>query len=165
MKLIVFILLIFFQSLSAASYDTTLVKSKTNIAGSLGGHSLISFHIEYLSPINYYTFLTMSSGMGLQSKMIWGYAKNAREYVTFPNQLSLNLGDYKHSAEVGLGLLTVIGKTNKPFVPYAELGYRVQKKIEPGKIVFRFYIAYQFGGYDWREITFFPFGFSFGTFL
>ena len=164
MKLLIMILILLFQSLSAANYDTTLIKSRTNIAGSLAGPSLISFHIEYQAPINEYLFIAMSTGVGYQEEFRFFDRNNVRTYATIPNQLSLNFGNYQHSAEVGLGLLTVIN-ANQTFVPYTEIAYRYQPKIEPGKPLFRIYFALPYGRKDVNEIFFIPFGFSIGIFL
>jgi hypothetical protein len=132
----------------------------------LGNASLVSVSYERIIKISRNSFLAGKLGVGYGKELLLDYydtlATEFPVYLSFPHQITFNLGKSRHFIEAGVGGTITIGDVSPHYVPYITAGYRLQP-LYAGNVKFRIYGNFlPVNHKNYRNIYFVPFGLSLG---
>jgi len=132
----------------------------------LGNATLVGVSYERIFKISRNLFLAGKIGTGYGKQLLLDYydslATKFPVYLSFPHQITFNIGKNRHFIEAGVGGTVTIGDVSPHYVPYITAGYRLQP-LYAGNIKFRV-----FGNFipvnhkNYHNIFFMPFGLSLG---
>lgn len=129
----------------------------------LGDASIASINYERLFLLSPKFFISGDIGIGFNKEFVFGLDNNnpkSDSYLTIPGRITGNIGNRKHSLELGIGATKINGFPDKDYFIYPIIGYRMQP-LKQGKVNFRIFATLLHNG-DRTEIYVLPLGVSLG---
>lgn len=165
--ILITILLISTTILFAQNHEKIIdIRPLNGINISLSGDaSIFSINYERQFLVRPTFILSSKLGLGYNKELrfcIFSSCTPERTYLTIPHHITGNIGKGIHFFEFGLGGTIIKGNTTQPYLFYPIIGYRILP-LKPGKFSFRIFGQLPFSGLLTDDISFFPFGLSFGA--
>lgn len=130
-----------------------------------GDASVLSIRYERLFPVSNWIFITGNTGIGFDEPTLgytMGYNTPPDQYmVTFPHQVTCNIGGGRHFFEFGLGGSFLFQESDTQYFLYPVAGYRMQP-LRSDRLNIRLFGVVPFSGTGDEKMIINPVGVSIG---